>query len=322
MSPHVLTQGMDDATPRPFLPQGALPDLIAGPQEATHDERRAIADAALSWLRSEHGEDLVAVALYGSTASKTDGPFSDVEMWAVVEDRAGARPDLEWVWGPGKLQVDRMTVTEAITRAAEVSGRWPLDQARFVLAAPLWEAPRQTGFVDRLRASAWDLPEAARQEASAECVLEMYEALGKLRNVRAGPMGDVARIAFQFGDPLIRLVGLRHRYVFTTSRRLLAEAHRLDGPDGYRPLLERLAAGPFRPPEQIVELADACWASLPAWAEAVGLDLSACLRPTPDPTGVASPPEPPVDRIEVGDGPPPLRRAPRQAPRRRRVFGR
>lgn len=312
---------MDDANPRPFLPHGALADLFAGPQELNHDERRAIAEAVLSWLKSEHGEDLVAVALFGSTASKTDGPFSDVDMWAVVEDRAGARPNLEWIWGPGKLEVERMTVTEAITRAAEVNGRWPLDQARFVLALPLWEAPRQGGFVDRLRASAADVPEVARREAIAECVLEMYEALGKLRTCRAGPIGDVARIAFEFAEPLMRMVGLQHRYVFAATRRLLAEAHRLDGPEGYRPLLERLASGALRPPEQIVGLADACWAGLPAWAERVGLDLSLCLRPTPDPTGVAPPAEPPADRIQVAEGPPPLRRAAREAPRRRRVFG-
>jgi kanamycin nucleotidyltransferase len=313
---------MDDALPRPILPQGDLPNLFAGPQKSTHEERRAIADAVLSWLKAEHRDELVAVALYGSTALKIDGPFSDVEMWAVVEDRAGAKSDLEWVWGPGKLAVQRMTVSQAITAAAEVDARWPVSQARFVLAAALWEAPRQTGFVERLRASAADLPEAARREAIAECVLEMYEALGKLRNVRAGPMGDVTRIVFEFADPLIRMVALRHRYVFTSSRRLLAEAHRLEGPEGYRPLLERLASGLFRPPEEVFDLADECWASLAIWVEKLGLDLSLCLRPLPDPTGVATPVEPPVDRIQVGEGPPPLRRAPSEGPRRRRVFGR
>jgi kanamycin nucleotidyltransferase len=312
---------MDDALPRPFLPQGALPDLYAGPQELSHDERRAIADAALSWLRAEHGEDLVAAALFGSTASKSDGPFSDVQMWAVVEDRAGARSNLSWVWGPGKLTVERMTVTQAITRAAAVDGRWPLVQARFVRASPLWEAPRQAGFVERLRAAAADLPEAARREAVAECVLEMYEALGKLRNCRAGPMGDVTRIAFDFGEPLMRLVALRHRYVFGSSRRLLAEAHHLDGPPGYKPLLERLAGGPYRPPEKLVDFIDECWGGLPAWAEQVGLDFSACLRPTPDPTGVAAPAEPPADRIQIAEGPPPLRRAAQEPRRRRGVFG-
>lgn len=312
---------MDDAFPRPFLPQGGLPDLFAGPQELSHDARRALADAALSWLRSEHGEDLVAVALFGSVAAKTDGPFSDLEMWSVVEDRAGARPDLAWIWGPGKLTVQRMTVTQAITRAAEVTSRWPLAQARFVRASTLWETPRQAGFVDRLRAAAHDLPDAARHEAAADCVLEMYEALGKLRNCCAGPMGDVTRIAFEFGDPLMRLVALRHRYVFSSSRRLLAEAHHLEGPDGYKPVLERLAGGPYRPPAELVGVIEACWQGLPAWAEASGLDFSACLRPMPDPTGVATPAEPPADRIQVGEGPPPLRSTSRERPRRRRVFG-
>lgn len=313
---------MDDAHLRPFLPQGSLPDLFAGPQQLNHAERRAIADAALSWLRAEHGDDLVAVALYGSTAAKTDGPFSGVELWSVVEDRAGARPGLRWVWGPGRLIIDRMTVTEAITQAAAVNGRWPLAQGRFVLATALWEAPRQVGFVDRLRASASDLPEAARREAMSECVLEMYEALGDLRSCIAGPMGDVGRIAITFGDAVMRLVALRHGHVFTRPRQLLAEAHRLEGPSGYQPLLERLASGPIRPPEKILELADACWAGLPAWAEAAGIDLSLCTQAMPDPSGVAPPATPPRDRIQVGEGPPPLRQAPRERPRRRRMFGR
>lgn len=313
---------MDDAIPRPFLPHGAPPDLLAGPQQLNHAERRAMADAVLSWLQSEHGDDLVAVALYGATATKTDGPFSGVELWSVVEDRAGAWPDLAWVWGPGKLVVDRMTVTQAITRAAEVDGRWPLAQARFVRATPLWEAPRQAGFVDRLRAAASDLPDAARREAVAECVLEMYAALSELRNCRAGPMGDVGRFVFQFGEAAMRLVALRHRHVFATPRQLLPEAHRLEGPSGYKPLLERLAAGPIRPPDKMVELADECWAGLPAWAEQAGLDLSLCLRPTPDPTGMAPPAEPPRDRIQVGEGPPPVRQAALKRPRRKRMFGR
>lgn len=312
---------MDDALPRPFLPQGALADLFAGPQQLSHEQRSAIADAVLSWLKAEHGDDLLAVALFGSTASMTDGPFSDVEVWAVVEDRAGPQSDLEWIWGPGKLQVERMTVSEAITRALLVDGRWPLTQARFVRARPIWQAPRQAGFVDRLRDLAAELPDAARAEAAAECVLEMYEALGKLRNCRAGPMGDATRFAFAFGEPLMRLVALRHRYVFSSSRQLLAEAHRLEGPAGYRAVLERLARGPFRPSEQVVDLIDQCWAGLPAWVETVGLDLTACLRPTTDPGGIGTPAEPPVDRIQVGEGPPPLRQPARASPRRRRVFG-
>lgn len=313
---------MDDASPRPFLPQGSLADLFAGPQELTHDERRAIADAALTWLKAEHGDDLVAVALYGSTASKADHAFSDVEMWAVLEDRAGARPNLEWIWGPGKLEVRRMSVTQAITGAAEVSAGWPIAQSRFALAAAIWEAPTQVGFVSRLRASALDIPEAARREAMAECVLQLYEQLGKLRTCRVGPMGDVTRITFDFGDALMRLVALNQRYVFTTSRRRLAEAHRLEGPDGYRTLLERLASGPYRPIDDVVGLVEACWAGIPAWAEQAGLDLSPCLRPVDDPTGIAPPLEPPPDRIQVGEGPPPLRRAAREPQRRRRVFGR
>lgn len=313
---------MDDALPRPFLPQGAPADLAAGPQQLSHDERLAIADAVLSWLRAEHGDDLVAVALFGSTASKSDGPFSDVQMWSVVEDRAGPRSDLEWIWGPGKLAVERMTVTQAITRAAWVDGRWPVAQARFVRARPLWEAPRQQGFVQRLHAAAADLPEAARREAAVECVLEMYTALGKLRTCRAGPKGDVVRIAFDFGEPLMRLVALRHRYVFGSSRRMLAEAHQLDGPPGYQPLLERLAAGPYRPPDELVGAVDDCWAGVIPWAQDEGLDLSACLSPIHLPAGVDGPPEPSADRDDVGLGPPPLPAAAAKRRRRRGMFGR
>lgn len=310
---------MDDASPRPFLPEGRLAELFAGPQLLSSEERRALADAVLTWLRAEHGEDLVAVALYGSTASGKDGPFSDVEMWAVLEDRAGAETDLEWVWGPGKLEVDLMTVTQAITRAADVDERWPLTHARFVLATPLWEAPQQTGFVDRIRAAAADLPDVARREAMAECVLNLYELLGKLRNFRLGPPTDVTRLACDFAVDAACLVALHHRHVFGSGRRLWAEAHRLEGPEGYRPLLERLMRGQLAPPAKVIDQVEQFWGSLPGWTGQIGLELATCLRPSPDPSGVRTPEDPPADRPQIGEGPPPLG-PPRRRPRRR-VFG-
>ena len=59
------------------LPQGELDTLFAGPQSVTGEQRRELVDDIVEQLRRRHGERLLAVALYGSTARQADGPYSD-----------------------------------------------------------------------------------------------------------------------------------------------------------------------------------------------------------------------------------------------------
>jgi kanamycin nucleotidyltransferase len=274
---------MDDAASRPFLPQGRAADLFGGPQEMSSTERRAIADAALSWLQAEFGQDLVAAALYGSSAVERDGPFSDVEMWAAIEDGAGGGRSLEWVWGPGKLEVNLLGVSELLTRALEIDERWPLTHGKFVHAEMLWEAPRQAGFVARIKEAAADLPEAPRRAAMGECVLGLYELVGKLRNSRLTPPSDVPRLMIKLAEMACCLVLLQHRYAVFSGRRLFGEAFQLEGPETFKDLLRRVANGVLLPPGEMIDEAEAFWASLPAWLDKVGLDVGPLLRPqTPD----------------------------------------
>ena len=54
------------------------------PQRWSHEERLALACEITERTKQVHASQLKAIGIYGSTASGTDGSFSDLEMLCVL----------------------------------------------------------------------------------------------------------------------------------------------------------------------------------------------------------------------------------------------
>ncbi len=72
--------------------------METGPQPMERAERLRLAQAIADGVLEVHGEKLKAIGLYGSMARGTDGPYSDIEMFAVLRTQ-GEEYSREWACG-------------------------------------------------------------------------------------------------------------------------------------------------------------------------------------------------------------------------------
>lgn len=256
------------------LPRGELDTLFAGPQSVTSEQRRELAELIVERLRQVHGERLLAVAVYGSTAREGDGPYSDLELWAVLDDDAlGADYDatLEWVHGRGKAELNLMSRTAIEAYAREVDEGWALSHGQFVHARALWIAPDHGALVETLRSLAAHPNDAAVDAALAEIVVgELYELVGKLRNRYARK--PLALLVCEFAQHLACLIGLAERHVFASSGTMFDEAADLPGPDGAAQLFGLVGQGDLRDEVVLTMAVERVWAGLEEWAHAASLN--------------------------------------------------
>jgi kanamycin nucleotidyltransferase len=262
----------------PMPLEGAVQDVLDGPAPLGRADRELVAEAIVRRLLNAHGEAVIAIALYGSCATGLDGPFSDIELWAALDDAAngpGWRSDAEWVWGAGKAETNLFSEQVLRARAGVVHERWSLTHGKFVHAAPLFE--RQPGFVDEIRRVALALPvDAVREAISASIVGELYEQLGKLRNAaQMSRAGEGGRHYLHLAEQASLLTALAQGYCFRSGSTFLEEAAGLKGPMGFADLIMIARRGALSDVGRLLAAAEDYWAGLARWIEALNLDLSA-----------------------------------------------
>lgn len=244
-----------------------------GPQAQTTLERMKMLDRIVAALHGRYGDDLLAIGLYGSLGRGEDGPYSDIELFCVV-DVPGTDIDYEWVYGAGKAEVNIFGPDVARARARQVEDNWALAQGRFARCRPLYG---DLAFFEDLKQAAL-LPDKTLVDAlvAAMAVGELYEWIGKLRNARArGEMAEMAPLACNFVKHTALLLGLVHRHLYRTGMTILAESLTLsDRPAGYDDLCRLVMAGDLRDPDGVAAALEATWAGLGPWLARHGVDTS------------------------------------------------
>src|SRR5947208_1998363 len=93
--------------------------MFAGPQPQDRAARLRVVDKIVHDLHATHGDRLIAIGLYGSLAKGVDGPFSDIELFCVVQ---GNHIDYshEWVYGVNKAEVNIYSLDVVEQRATQV----------------------------------------------------------------------------------------------------------------------------------------------------------------------------------------------------------
>ncbi|MCB0109681.1 MAG: nucleotidyltransferase domain-containing protein, partial [Caldilineaceae bacterium] len=90
--------------------------MFTGPQPQSRHARMERVNALVEQLKADYGDRLLAVGLYGSTANDTDGPFSDIELFCVVQEKELDRKQV-WINEEGKIELD-LYDPEAVVRKA------------------------------------------------------------------------------------------------------------------------------------------------------------------------------------------------------------
>lgn len=241
--------------------------LIEGPAAQSREDRHRRLEAMLDRLRRDYGEGLLAAALYGSLSRGEDGPYSDIELFCLL-DEPGDRT-LEWIYGAGKAEINLYGWDDARRRAAEVDEFWALSAGQFVHATPLEGDP---GLVDELRAVASSPSDASiAAQVRASTVGELYEWIGKLRNAHtAGRRETVALLACRFTELTALILALASRRVYSGSAGLFRESLELRFlPEGYERLCAMVMRGDLRG-SGVTQAIGESYRGLIAWEQARG----------------------------------------------------
>lgn len=238
--------------------------MLPEPMPWASEERRAYADRVTTFLRERFGDRLIAVGAYGSFARGTDGPYSDLEMHAVVRAEREERY-VAWTEGPFKASLDVFDPETFLRRAGTVEADWPMTASEYTDAKPTHDP---SGFLEQAARRAADPPQAALEWALRDALLgHLYEYAGKARNARhAAYWRHVPCLAVEAALSGAWAVGLHHRRLYRSSATLLDECLGLgDLPAGLIPLLEAVARGDLAPVERTAALIEDCWLGAAAW---------------------------------------------------------
>ncbi|MET4727073.1 kanamycin nucleotidyltransferase [Lysobacter enzymogenes] len=263
------------------LPIGRLDDVFSGPRAVSADERNALYALIIESMRERFGEHLQHLVLYGSTARGEARPYSDIDLWGVIDDEVyGAKfqKPVEWVYGPGKALVYLLSRSAAEALAREVDESWPISRGKFVYSHVVWASPGNENLLARLREVATHPDPDMVERAMARIVSgTLYELIGKLRN-RSAPH---AMIAGTFAMHLALVTGLAARYPYATFGTVLEEAARLPAPDGAKELYALVIKGDLSDLALVNDVVERAWAGLASWQAGATFTAALQLRVLP-----------------------------------------
>jgi kanamycin nucleotidyltransferase len=254
------------------------PPQKGGPTALTREQRLGIAREIADKLRGRYQDRAKAIALFGSVARGTDGPYSDVELFCVLVGTGIEEIIIEWSSGPWKAQVNMYSEDVILRDAGIVDGTWPLVQSGYVYTEPLFDP-------DGLFAS---VREVALKSANRDfgpsirnlIVGEIWEAVGKVRNARERKQNALPMLTVEIVKATACLIGLSQAHMYVSNCSFLEESlELLDRPAGYDGLCKRVLSGDLGDPEGLRAYIDRLWTGIEVWAEERDIRLNDELDP-------------------------------------------
>ena len=239
--------------------------LHAGPQPQDRAARLQLIEELTNRLHSRYADQILLIAFYGSVARGQDGPYSDIELFCVL-DVPDMDTSLEWVYGSGKAEINVLGRNDARWEAREVSEHWAIRQGVFRHAQLIYGDQTLLDELKDLVMAVTD--DEINRTVSLAMVGELYEWIGKARNARAtGEFGGIAPLACKFAEMVALLLGLANRTCYTTGARVLGESLNFeDLPAGYGGLCNLVQRGELADPHTVIAAMEKTWTGMVSWA--------------------------------------------------------
>ncbi|MGG1662984.1 ANT(4')-I family aminoglycoside nucleotidyltransferase [Brevibacillus sp. NRS-1366] len=237
-----------------------------GPVKISRNERLQTCQEIAARLHEVYKAKILAIGVYGSVSRGTDGPFSDIEMFCVLdESNEDVEFSYEWSAGPWKAEVNVCSADVLLNIAATVEGDWPLTHGPFFAPLSLYD-PK--GFFPKLKKAAESSTKEDFTHAINEVLVgEMYEFIGKLRNANLnGSHTYLPYLTMQLAQYGAMLIGLHNQKLYSTGAMVLPESLELPNrPAGYDHVARRVMSGDLAEPSKLVIACEDFWNGLEAW---------------------------------------------------------
>lgn len=237
-----------------------------------HRQRIILAEQIAEKIRMYYQEHLLALGIYGSLARGTDGPYSDIEMFCIIEGE-GIDNSYEWSEGEWKAEVNIYSLDLLTRLAGEIDSEWSITHGALMMVQPVYDPQDIFSYLKEVVLSH---TEEAFQEAMEDLIVgEVYELVGKLRNSHAQQnWGCVPFFTMDLIKFAACLVGVSNHHLYTSTRKFLEESLMLsDLPQGYETLCILGMEGKLDDPKVILPIMEIFWAGIEEWAAKKSLHI-------------------------------------------------
>ena len=245
---------------------------MGGPSPLERSERVAIAHQIGDQIQNHYAKRVKAIGIYGSIARGLDGPYSDIELFCVLQGE-NIETAYEWATGPWKCSVNVYSEDVMIRDAAVIDETWPFVQSGYVFIKPLYDPD---GVFPRVREIALDpRPNEFREAIRNIVVGELYEAIGKIRNAHeSGRRSSLPMLAVELARFGACLIGLANHHLYVSYSTLFEESLKIAGrPDGYDDFCKLVIAGELGNSDEVLNLANLLWEGIETWAAQNGIQI-------------------------------------------------
>jgi kanamycin nucleotidyltransferase len=243
-----------------------------GPKPIDHQQRQGLAERIADELRDYYKERVQAMGIYGSLGRGTDGPYSDIEMYCILEGQ-GIEASYEWCEGDWKAEVDIYSLDRLMKWAGQLDGNWSITHGACLAVKPIYDPQ---GIFQRLSETALTHSEQEFKRLMEDLIVgEIFELVGKLRNLYTLSLSNsMPFFTLHLLWCAACLIGLANRHIYTSATFFLDESLTLPSrPNGYDTLCQMCSAGVLNDPEAIIRAVDSFWLGLESWSSQKGLRI-------------------------------------------------
>jgi len=226
-------------------------------RKVSHEERVELGRKIASQIINSYKDAVLAICIYGSVAKKLDRPYSDLEIFCVVNDNLEL-PSKFYVYDGLLVEIDYFQESKFLGEAAKKGRDWHLGADQFRNRIVLFERDNWLRKLEKVVAGN-DRMDFTEELQNA--TIGMTESLAAVRNAHTKRDHlDLRTRAFYLAWDAARVVFLyNRRYVLTTSWfwKQLFECQ--EQPKGFRKLVDVVAGFEKSTNSKLVDAAERLW---------------------------------------------------------------
>ncbi|NLI98883.1 hypothetical protein GX441_09550 [bacterium] len=242
-------------------------------RRATHEDRLLMAGQIRDELKKSLGDDLRAFVIFASTAKEEDGPYSDLEMMAIMTDdydETACGFMREGIY----CEIYYIPFMKALKDAAKIDQDWPFSADQWHRMLPVY-VKQGDDCVGHIQMAAWQSlnKEEEFRKAAGLSVFPIQEEIGSLMNAwEKGVRSDVCTHLFNFSVMVVKLMSFMNRHFYPSMRNAWEESKKLENlPKDYAELIEIIHGETSAPVEVRYVTAFGLWQNILDWMDELGI---------------------------------------------------
>jgi predicted nucleotidyltransferase len=192
-----------------------MDELAMELKKHTHEERLNIAKQLCTKTVEKHGDKVLGVCIWGSTAKNLDRPYSDLEMLTIVRDGVEI-PSINYLYQGMVVGIDYIQESDFLKDASRVTGDWALAADQFRNRIALHDP---TGWFSKLDDAVASSDKVETTSVIRHRTTGLFEGVEVMKNAKlSNDEVGVRTAGFYLAWDVAKLVLLiNKKYIFTSS---------------------------------------------------------------------------------------------------------